>query len=95
MCIRIEFKFISQENFSRMCIHICYKMNYCKKRKVCASNSKSMALGIFHLCVCIEFVIQVLKQKNAHVSFPIGMVGNCKGIPRIISVDKNCILKMA
>ena len=24
--------------------------------------------------VCIEFVIQVLKQKNAHVSFPVGMV---------------------
>ena len=24
--------------------------------------------------MCIEFVIQVLKQKNAHVSFPVGMV---------------------
>ena len=24
--------------------------------------------------MCIEFVIQVLKQKNAHVSFPAGMV---------------------
>ena len=26
------------------------------------------------MCMCIEFVIQVLKQKNAHVSFPVGMV---------------------
>ena len=26
------------------------------------------------VCMCIEFVIQVLKQKNAHVSFPVGMV---------------------
>ena len=24
--------------------------------------------------MCIEFVIQVSKQKNAHVSFPVGMV---------------------
>ena len=24
--------------------------------------------------MCIEFVIQVLKQKNAHASFPVGMV---------------------
>ena len=26
------------------------------------------------MCMCIEFVILVLKQKNAHVSFPVGMV---------------------
>ena len=26
------------------------------------------------MCMCIEFVIQVPKQKNAHVSFPFGMV---------------------
>ena len=26
------------------------------------------------MCMCIEFVSQVLKQKNAHVSFPFGMV---------------------
>ena len=26
------------------------------------------------MCMCIEFVIQVPKQKNAHVSFPVGMV---------------------
>ena len=26
------------------------------------------------MCMCIEFVIQVLKQKDAHVSFPVGMV---------------------
>ena len=26
------------------------------------------------MCMCIEFVLQVLKQKNAHVSFPVGMV---------------------
>ena len=24
--------------------------------------------------MCIEFVLQVIKQKNAHVSFPVGMV---------------------
>ena len=26
------------------------------------------------MCMCIEFGIQVLEQKNAHVSFPVGMV---------------------
>ena len=26
------------------------------------------------MCKCTEFLIQVLKQKNAHVSFPVGMV---------------------
>ena len=26
------------------------------------------------MCMCIEFVILVLKEKNAHVSFPTGMV---------------------
>ena len=34
------------------------------------------------MCMCIEFVIQVLKQKNAHASFPVGMV--CNG-PKIDS----------
>ena len=32
------------------------------------------------MCMCIEFVIQVLNQKNAYVSFPVGMVmlsGEC------------------
>ena len=24
--------------------------------------------------MCIQFVVQALKQKNAHVSFPVGMV---------------------
>ena len=34
-----------------------------------------MVLSFFsRMCMCIEFVIQVLKQKNAHVSFPVGMV---------------------
>ena len=26
------------------------------------------------MCMCIEFAIQVSKQKNAHVSFPVEMV---------------------
>ena len=26
------------------------------------------------MCTCIEFLIQVPKQENAHVSFPVGMV---------------------
>ena len=35
--------------------------------------------------MCIEFVIQVLEQKNAHVSFPVGMVsGICEGMYRKI-----------
>ena len=58
-----------------MCIRICYNINSCEKRRVCDSNSKSMVLRIFHVCVlCIEFVSQVGKHKNAHVSFPVGMV---------------------
>ena len=32
-----------------MCMHICYKVNYCEKREVCVSNSKSMALRNFHV----------------------------------------------
>ena len=39
---------------SRKCIHICHKINYCKKREVCVSNSKSMALRIVHVCVCVD-----------------------------------------
>ena len=26
------------------------------------------------MCICIEFVIQVLKRKNAHIFLPVGMV---------------------
>ena len=52
ICIRIEFEFCDQEHFSRMCIRICYKVNSCEKREVRASNSKSMVLRIFHVCVC-------------------------------------------
>ena len=73
--MRIEFELISQEYFSCMCICICCKMNYCEKREVCVSNSKSMVLTIFsRMCMCIEFVSEVIKQKNAHVSFLVGMV---------------------
>ena len=28
------------------------------------------------MCMCIEFVIQVQRQKNAHVFLPVGMVVN-------------------
>ena len=27
-----------------------------------------------HICMCIEFLIQVFKPKNAHACFPVGMV---------------------
>ena len=47
MCIRIEFEFIDQEHFSRMCIRICYKVNSCEKREVHVSNS--IVLIIFHV----------------------------------------------
>ena len=50
------------------------RQNPCEKREVCVSNSMSMVLRICHVCVCIEFVIQLLNHKNAHVSFPVGMV---------------------
>ena len=60
----------------RMCIRVGCEINSCEKHKICASKSKSMVLRIFHVCVCIEFVIQVLQQKNAHVSFPVGMVAS-------------------
>ena len=79
-----EFEFISQEHLSRVCVcnRICYKINDCKKRKVCVSNSKSIVLRIVHVCVCVwfKFVIQVLKQENAHVSFPVGMLVYDRGI---------------
>ena len=32
------------------------------------------AQNFARMCMCIESIIQVLKQKNAHVSFPVGMV---------------------
>ena len=32
------------------------------------------AQNVSHMCMCIEFVIQVPKQKNAHVSLSVGMV---------------------
>ena len=33
------------------------------------------AKNFSRMCMCIEFVIQGPKEKNAHVSFPVGMVG--------------------
>ena len=38
---------INKEYFSRMCIHICYKIRKCKKREVRVSNSRSMASESF------------------------------------------------
>ena len=49
----IEFEFVDQEHFSRMCIRICYKVSSREKREVHASNSKSMVLRYFHVCVCV------------------------------------------
>ena len=58
-----------------MCIHICCKINSCEKVEVCVAKLKiDGAQNCSRMCMCIEFVIQVLKQKNAHVSFPVGMV---------------------
>ena len=33
ICIRIEFEFINQENFPRMCIHVCYKRTPAKSTR--------------------------------------------------------------
>ena len=32
------------------------------------------AQNCLHMCMCIEFLLQVLNQKNTHMSFPVGMV---------------------
>ena len=57
-----------------MCIRIGYKVNSCEKREVRASNSKSMVLRIFHVCVCVLNSLFRPQNKNTHVSFPVGMV---------------------
>ena len=44
---------LTKRIFSRMCIYIWNKINYCEKREVCVSNSKSMALRFPHVCVCV------------------------------------------
>ena len=59
---------------------ISYKSKLSEKDEICASNSNSMVLRICsRMCMRIEFVIQVRKQKNVHVSFPAGMVQLCFG----------------
>ena len=56
---------------------ISYKRNFSEKGEICVSNSNLMVLRIFHVCVCVlKLLIQVQKQKNAHVFFPVGMVVN-------------------
>ena len=40
------------------------------------------AQNYLRMCKCIEFVIQVLKQKNARVSFPVGMVTASEDLPQ-------------
>ena len=44
---------------------------------MCIKFKINGAQNVSRMCMCMEFVvIQVLKQKNAHVSLPVGMVRN-------------------
>ena len=73
---RIEFEFTNQEQFLRVCVCVyLYQLqeNSCEKRELCVSNSKSMVLSIFHVCVtCIEFISQAPKQKLRMYVFLLG-----------------------
>ena len=74
MCIRIEIEFISQ-TFFHVCAFISVTRQIPAKRARYARRIQSRWCSDFsRMCMCIEFVLQVLKQKNAHVSFPVGMV---------------------
>ena len=46
-------------------------MNSCD---MCIEFTIDGAHNFLRMRMCIQFVIQVPKQKNAHVSFPVGMV---------------------
>ena len=71
ICLRIEFEFIDQEHVSRVCICICYKAISCQKaRGTCIWFKTDGAQNFSHMRIRIEFAIQVLKQKNAHVQPP-------------------------
>ena len=59
MCIRIEFEFISQDHFSRMCI-VFDEREVPEKRARCEYLFKfDGALNSSRMCMCIEFQIQV------------------------------------
>ena len=44
---------LTKRVFARMCIPVCYNIKSFEKRRVCVSNSTSMVLRIFHICVCV------------------------------------------
>ena len=49
-----------------------------------------MVLEFSRMCMCIDFIIQVLKQKNAQVSFPVGMAHQQVAQDRTMTIrDKN------
>ena len=53
-----------------MCIRICYEIDACVKREVCASDSKSMVLGICHVYVSAAHHINVTSPQNAENGDP-------------------------
>ena len=57
-----------------MCFHTCYNIKPSKSAGYVYLIQIDAAQTFSRMCMCIEFVIQVPKQKNAHVSFPVGMV---------------------
>ena len=63
-----------------MCIRICYKINSTKSARYVHLMKIDGAQSCLRVCMCIEFVIQVLKQKNAHVYFQVGWYIKVEGI---------------
>ena len=57
------------KKFTHMCIRIYFKINSCEKREVCVSNSESMVLGLFYVCVCALSSYSTPKAKECACIF--------------------------
>ena len=56
-----------------------------KAQGMCIKFKIDGAQSFSRMCMCIEFIIQVLKQKNARVCFPVGMVHSVNVYAAILS----------
>ena len=73
ICIRNEFEFISQDFHVCVFISVTRQIHVKSARYVNHFNIDG-AQNVSRMCMCTEFAVQVSEQKNAHVSFPVGMV---------------------
>ena len=76
-CIRIEFRFVNQDNF-HVRVFVSVIKNFWERGEICVSNSDSMVLRNVRVCICVLNSYFRSQTKECVCIFSVGMVSRAE-----------------